>query len=109
MAFQLDRMARKPDHRGEHDEQQAEPVDADVVRRADARDPGRLFLELPCSWCRIEVKDQREGDQESGQRNEIGAQLDGPLICSRDEKQNKEARQRREEHDRENVIHIALK
>jgi hypothetical protein len=40
MAFQLERMAMKPMQRGEHHQQQAEAVDAEVVGGADGGNPG---------------------------------------------------------------------
>ena len=51
-------------HGGEHDEQQAEAVDAEVVGCADAGNPGALLLEGPGLGA-IEIKDQGQGNQES--------------------------------------------
>ena len=46
MAFQEERIARKPDQRGEHDQQQADAVDADEILRAEAGDPVGALHEL---------------------------------------------------------------
>ena len=64
MAFQLERMERKPSSGGEHHQQQAEPVDADVVGGAEGGNPGGLLDELKVLGA-VELEDQRERDQEA--------------------------------------------
>ena len=93
-------------HRGEHDQQESEPVDAQVVGSADAGNPGGLFLEGPGARA-IELEDQRQGYQESDKRCDIGPELDQARVRCRQEHQHQEAGQWREKDDRENVVHRA--
>ena len=67
MAFQLDRIGEEADHGGEHHQQEAEPVDAEVVGGADAGNPGGLLLECQVLGA-VELEDQRQGDQKSDER-----------------------------------------
>ena len=106
MAFQLERIARNADHRGQHDQQQAEAVDADVVAGAERGDPLRLFDELVVLGV-VEVEDQRQRDQEADERGDIGPELDGARVRRRNEQQHQEADQWREQDDREDVVHSA--
>src|SRR5216684_3574652 len=72
-----------PEKRGEHDEQEADAVDAEMVFRADRRDPIGGFLkgEATPSW--FEPSEQRKRDEETKPAKEISCDARAPSRAER--------------------------
>jgi hypothetical protein len=110
----LDRVPGREDRdpaeqRGEHDQQEGDAVDAEVVASADGRDPvaGRALHELEgltVEALRPEHGHQRQRDEEAGQGEEVGDPADRGLVLLGDEQEKDGAHQRREEDDGEDVV-----
>jgi hypothetical protein len=95
------------DERGEHHQQQSEPVDAEVIGGAQGGNPGGLLDELKVLRA-VEIEDQREGNQEAHERGRVGPQLDGARIRRGNEQQQQEADQGRKQDNGEDVVHRRL-
>ena len=87
MAFQLERIAMKPISGGQHHQQQADAVDAEVVAGAEGGNPRRLLDELEV-LAGVELECERKRDQKSDQGRDIGPQLDGARIRRGNEQQH---------------------
>ena len=74
----------KPDHRGQHDQQQADAVDADQILRAQAGDPVGALDELKAGYAFVEARNQRQGNQESGEAGQVRPDLDETLSGARE-------------------------
>ena len=75
------------DDGGQHHQQQAQPVDADVVGGAQRGNPLRPFFELVVLRV-VEVEYQRQGNQEADERDGVGPQFDGARVRGRKEQQH---------------------
>src|ERR1700678_16753 len=87
--------------RGQHDEQERNAVDADHVTRANRGNPvvRRTLNKLEAGFEALhpEPGHQRQRDQKSAKRKNIGNPADGVLVLLRDEQEHKLAHQRRED------------
>ena len=87
---------------GHQDQQQADPVEAEVVFDADARDPLVALSELELRPGRVEREPERQRDQESDERRAVREPADPVLVGLLDEEQDEERRDRRkEDHQRQ--------
>ncbi len=102
------RQDRQETHqRGEHDQQQADAVDADHVLHAEAGDPLGALDHLKPGGVLVEAPDQRQRDQESRQPGKIGPDLDQCLVRGGQQQQHQHARQGGKQDDAQQVlIHI---
>ena len=89
------------DHRGQHDQQQADAVDADQILRAQAGYPVGALHELKAGYAFVEARNQREGNQETGEAGQVRPDLDQALLARGDEQQDQQSRERREQHQTE--------
>ena len=89
--------------RGQHDEQEGDAVDAEDVTRADGGNPvvGRALDELEAGLEALvpEPGHERQRDQESAEREEVGDPADGVFVLLGDEQKQDRAQQRREKDD----------
>ena len=85
--------------RGEHHQQQADAVHADVIVRAQGGDPVGALLELEAGDTGLEPLDQGKGNQEPGESRQVGPDPDQVLALRRDEEQHRQTGQGREEDD----------
>jgi hypothetical protein len=89
---------------GEHHQQHADAVDAEVVVDAERGDPFVLLDELKPAVGLVPIERQGNGDEEARQCGEIGPELDGGFVGGGQEQQDQHAGQRREQDDAEQGI-----
>ena len=89
------------DHRSQHDQQQADAVDADQILRAQARDPVGALHELKAGHAFVEARNQRQRNKEAGKAGQVSPDLDQFLLARRNEQHDQQSRQRREQHQTE--------
>jgi hypothetical protein len=82
--------------RGEHQQQQADAVDANVVVHAERGNPTGALLELEAGDIRAEARDQRQRNQEPGECRQVGPDPHQALALRRNEEQDRQAGQGRE-------------
>ena len=80
--------------RGEHQEQQADAIDADVIVRAERGNPIGALLELKAREATLEAPNQRERNRKPGQSGEICPDADEVLVPSRKKQQDGQSGQR---------------
>ncbi len=92
------------EQRGQHDQQERNAVNAQVVTRANRGDPvvGRALDELEAGrkTLRPEHRHQRQGDQESAKSEEVRHPANRVLVLLWNQQENERADERREENDR---------
>jgi hypothetical protein len=76
MAFQRREDGDEADHRGQHDQQQADAVDADQILRAQAGYPVGALDELKAGHAFVEARNQRQRNQETGEAGQVRPDLD---------------------------------
>jgi hypothetical protein len=87
---------QEADERSEHHQQQAEPVDAQMVAGSDRGNPGGAFDELKIAPGLV-AKYQRQRNQKPGQRGGIRPKLNQPWIGGGEREQHHQSDQRREQ------------
>jgi len=94
-------MARKPMRRGEHNQEQADAIHAQVVVGAERGNPVEPLFELEAGRARAEARHQGNRNQEPGQRRQVRPDLDEALVSRGDKQQDRQSGERRQEHDAE--------
>jgi hypothetical protein len=89
------------DHRGQHDQQQADAVDTDQILRAQAGNPIGALHELKAGHAFVEARNQRQRNQKAGEAGQVRPDLDQFFLARRNEQQDQQSRQRREQHQTE--------
>src|ERR1051326_3201257 len=79
---------------GEHQEEHADAIDADVIVSAERRDPIGALFELEAAAADRKPGDQLQRKQEPGDADEVGPYADGIFHPAGDEKQDQEPGQR---------------
>ena len=92
MAVQEQRIGDEAHQRGEHDQQQADAVDADVVVRAERGNPVGALFELEAGRARLEARDQRQRNQKPGEADQVRPDADEVLCLAGDEEQDQRVR-----------------
>ena len=80
---------------GEHHQQQADAVDAEVVVGAERGDPIEALLELKAGKPGLEAEDQRQRNRKPGESCQVGPDADQVLVA-RKEQQNQQTAQGRQ-------------
>ena len=100
--------SEKTDHGREHQEQQADAVDANVIVDAERRNPVGALGKLEAGRAGLEAPGQRHRHQEPGEGHQVGPDADQGLVRRGQEEQHRQPRQGRRQHESEQVlIHIA--
>ena len=100
---------QEPEHRGQHDEQEADAVNAQVVGGADGGDPRRAFRkdeQAFAGFCRLagKPKNQRQRHQEIREQHHVSPPADRVLVLARYEQKRNHPRERQEKDDAQNVV-----
>src|SRR5260370_37546572 len=93
--------------RGQHDQQERDAVNAEVVTRANRGDPvvrcALEELEAGLETLRPKHRHQRQRDQEPAEREDVRDPTNRVFVLFRDEQENERAHERREENERQHV------
>ena len=94
----------KAQHGSQHNQQEADAVDAQVEAGADGRNPFLVDFELETGRFLVKPKDQRQGNQETGQHDAVGPPAHQVLASAGNQQQYRRAHQGRKQNPIQDVF-----